>query len=68
MSFLKLCGSCQPKLKIRGGNVFHRNQFSNVGLLVFCASLLLGTGPIIAGALVGAYFLFAIKIVDQWRG
>jgi regulator of protease activity HflC (stomatin/prohibitin superfamily) len=56
--------------------VFHRNQFSNVGLLVFCASLLLGivasrftnsTGPIIAGALVGAYFLFAIKIVDQWE-
>ncbi len=54
----------------------HRNQFSNVGLLVFCASLLLGIvasrftkpgGPIIAGALVGAYFLFAIKIVDQWE-
>ena len=54
----------------------HRNQFSNVGLLVFCASLLLGIvasrftnsgGPIIAGTLVGAYFLFAIKIVDQWE-
>src|SRR5258708_978035 len=76
MSFSKLCGSCHPKLKARGGNVSHRNQFSNVGLLVFCASLLLGIvasrftnsgGPIIAGTLVGAYFLFAIKIVDQWE-
>jgi regulator of protease activity HflC (stomatin/prohibitin superfamily) len=56
--------------------VFYRNQFSNVGRLVLCASLLLGfigsrftnsVGPIIAGALVGAYFLFAIKIVDQWE-
>lgn len=56
--------------------MFHRNQFSNVGLLVFCVSLLLGfvasrftnsAGPILAGALVGAYFLFAIKIVDQWE-
>jgi regulator of protease activity HflC (stomatin/prohibitin superfamily) len=56
--------------------VFHRNQFSNVGLSVFCASLLLGfvtsrftnsACPIIAGALVGGYFLFAIKIVDQWE-
>jgi regulator of protease activity HflC (stomatin/prohibitin superfamily) len=56
--------------------VFHRHQFSNVGLLVFCASLLLGfvasrftssASPIIAGALVGTYFLFAIKIVDQWE-
>jgi regulator of protease activity HflC (stomatin/prohibitin superfamily) len=56
--------------------VFHRHQFSNVGLLVFCASLLLGfvasrftysAGPIFAGALVGIYFLFAIRVVDQWE-
>lgn len=54
----------------------HRNQFSNVGLLVFCVSLLLGFAVsrltnsailLIAGALVGIYFLFAIKIVDQWE-
>ncbi|RSL16474.1 regulator of protease activity HflC (stomatin/prohibitin superfamily) [Edaphobacter aggregans] len=54
----------------------HRNQFSNVGLLVFGGSLLLGfitsrltysPGPLIVGALVGTYFLFAIKIVDQWE-
>lgn len=54
----------------------HRNQFSNVGLLVFCASLLLGfiasrftysDGPMLAGVLVGIYFLFAIRVVDQWE-
>ena len=54
----------------------HRNQFSNVGLLVFCASLLLGfiasrftysNGPMLAGILVGIYFLFAIRVVDQWE-
>lgn len=56
--------------------MFRRNQFSNVGVLVFCIFLLLGfavsrltnsPGPLIAGALVGIYFLFAIKIVDQWE-
>ncbi|QNI36401.1 slipin family protein [Edaphobacter albus] len=56
--------------------MFRRNQFSNVGLLVFCASLLLGILvaratssplPIVAGAIVGVYFLFAIKIVNQWE-
>ena len=54
----------------------HRNQFSNVGLLMFCASLLLGfiasrftysDGPMLAGVLVGIYFLFAIRVVDQWE-
>ena len=54
----------------------HRNQFSNVGLLVFCASLLLGfiasrftysNGPMLAGIFVGIYFLFAIRVVDQWE-
>jgi len=56
--------------------VLRRNQFSNVGLLVFCVSFLIGAlatnisrSPvgIVAGALIGAYFLFAIKIVDQWE-
>jgi regulator of protease activity HflC (stomatin/prohibitin superfamily) len=56
--------------------VFQRNPFSNVGLLAFCVSLLLGFaasyfihsgGPLLVGALVGVYFLFAIKVVDQWE-
>jgi regulator of protease activity HflC (stomatin/prohibitin superfamily) len=76
MSCSKLCGNCHPKWKTGGGNVSHRNQFSNVGVLVFCACLLVGIvasrftnsgGPILAGALVGAYFLFALKVVDQWE-
>lgn len=53
-----------------------RTQFSTVGLLVFCAAFLLGlaishtTGspvPQIAGAAIGVYFLFALKVVDQWQ-
>ena len=56
--------------------MFRHNRFSNVGLLVFCAFVLLGfggsrlansDGPLIVGTLVGVYFLFAIKIVDQWE-
>ena len=56
--------------------MFRRNQFSNVGLLVFCVCLLLGfaitrftnsPAPLIIGAIIGAYFLFSIKIVDQWE-
>jgi regulator of protease activity HflC (stomatin/prohibitin superfamily) len=56
--------------------VFRRNQFSNVGLLVFCVCFLLGAlitnfthSPVavVSGALVGVYFLFSIKIVDQWE-
>lgn len=56
--------------------MFQRNPFSNVGLLAFCVSLLLGFaastfnhsgGPLLVGALVGVYFLFAIKVVDQWE-
>jgi regulator of protease activity HflC (stomatin/prohibitin superfamily) len=56
--------------------VFRRNQFSNVGLLVFCVCLLLGfaitrltnaAAPLVVGAAVGVYFLFSIKIVDQWE-
>jgi len=56
--------------------VFQRNPFSNVGLLAFCVSLLLGFAasyfvhsgaPLFVGVLVGIYFLFAIKVVDQWE-
>jgi regulator of protease activity HflC (stomatin/prohibitin superfamily) len=56
--------------------VFQRNPFSNVGLLAFCVSVLLGFtasyfmhsgGPLLVGALIGVYFLFAIKVVDQWE-
>lgn len=56
--------------------MFQRNPFSNVGLLAFCVSLFLGVaasyfihsgGPLLVGALVGVYFLFAIKVVDQWE-
>lgn len=56
--------------------MFQRNPFSNVGLLAFCVSLFLGFaacyfihsgGPLLVGALVGVYFLFAIKVVDQWE-
>jgi regulator of protease activity HflC (stomatin/prohibitin superfamily) len=56
--------------------VFRRNQFSNVGLLVFCVCLLIGFAstrftnspvPLIALAAIGVYFLFSIKIVDQWE-
>ena len=56
--------------------MFRRNQFSNVGLLVFCVCLLLGfaitrftnsPAPLIALAAIGVYFLFSIKIVDQWE-
>jgi regulator of protease activity HflC (stomatin/prohibitin superfamily) len=56
--------------------VFQRNPFSNVGLLAFCVSLLLGLaasyfihsgGPLLVGVLIGVYFLFAIKVIDQWE-
>lgn len=56
--------------------MFQRNPFSNIGLLAFCVSLFLGfavsyfihsNGPLFLGVLVGVYFLFAIKVVDQWE-
>ena len=51
-------------------------QVSVVGRAVFAACLIvggLGTAlwdrpyPVVAGALVGVYFLFAIKVVPQWQ-
>jgi regulator of protease activity HflC (stomatin/prohibitin superfamily) len=56
--------------------MFQHRQFNNVGLTVF--ALCLAGGLVgarltnsawfaMAGALVGVYFLFAIKVVDQWQ-
>ncbi len=50
--------------------------FSNVGLLVFFLCLASGVAglavaksplPAVVGAIVGLYFLFAVKVVDQWE-
>jgi regulator of protease activity HflC (stomatin/prohibitin superfamily) len=57
-----------PKIRI--------NEFNGVALLLFTVSLLAGIAIsqvthqqayAIAGALVGLYFLFAIKIIRQWE-
>jgi regulator of protease activity HflC (stomatin/prohibitin superfamily) len=57
-------------------DVFQRKRISSVGILVFFACFLGGAvvtvqagsrAGLIAGALVGAYFLLAIKVVDQWE-
>jgi regulator of protease activity HflC (stomatin/prohibitin superfamily) len=56
--------------------MFQRKQFSSVGLTVFLLCLLGGlmvakltNAPLltVAGGLAGLYFLFAIKVVDQWQ-
>jgi regulator of protease activity HflC (stomatin/prohibitin superfamily) len=56
--------------------MYQRKQFSSVGVTVLLACLLIGflaarftsrPFPGLAGALLGAYFLFAIKVVDQWE-
>ena len=53
-----------------------KNEVSGIALLLFFISLLLGIAvtqavhhpaPAIFGALVGVYFLFAIKVVRQWE-
>ncbi len=55
---------------------FHSKRVSSVGLTVFFLCLAAGLAasavansprPLIAGVLVGLYFLFAIKVVDQWE-
>ena len=55
---------------------FRPGRMSGVGFLVFIVCALAGIGmrarlnsplPALAGVLIGAYFLFAIKIVDQWE-
>jgi regulator of protease activity HflC (stomatin/prohibitin superfamily) len=56
--------------------VFQRKRVSGVGILIFFVLILAGmevtvqTGSragLITGALAGAYFLLAIKVVDQWE-
>ena len=57
--------------------MFHQlRQFNSVALAVFLVCVLSGgvatnitKSPLfaVAGALVGVYFLFAIKVVDQWQ-
>jgi regulator of protease activity HflC (stomatin/prohibitin superfamily) len=56
--------------------MLQRKQFNSVGLTVFVVSVLGGVWVtsltnrslfVVAGALVGVYFLFAIKVVDQWQ-
>jgi regulator of protease activity HflC (stomatin/prohibitin superfamily) len=51
-------------------------QFSSVGITIFVILLLAGVlvarlagnlAPAIAGGLIGLYFLFAVKVVDQWE-
>ena len=57
-------------------SVMQRKQVTGVGLLVFFIFIAVGVFvsqrinsplPALAGALVGAYFLLAIKVVDQWE-
>src|ERR1700761_5706160 len=52
------------------------NQFNSVGLTVFLLCILGGIAvetftnsplAIVLGGLIGLYFLFAIKVVDQWQ-
>jgi regulator of protease activity HflC (stomatin/prohibitin superfamily) len=56
--------------------MLQRKQFNSVGLTVFVVCVLGGVWvmsltnrPVfeVVGALVGVYFLFAIKVVDQWQ-
>jgi regulator of protease activity HflC (stomatin/prohibitin superfamily) len=56
--------------------MFQRKQFNSVGLsaFLFCLVVGLAAGDLtnhalfaIVGGLVGVYFLFAIKVVDQWQ-
>ena len=56
--------------------MIQRKQFNSVGLSVFLFCLLVGVGAAnltnhllfaFAGAFIGVYALFAIKVVDQWQ-
>ena len=51
-------------------------RLSNVGVALLVVSLAAGGGimavtgsraPLVAGALVGLYFLFSIRVADQWE-
>ncbi|HLK20275.1 MAG TPA: slipin family protein [Bryobacteraceae bacterium] len=67
-----------PMLTIRPTRGFdvNRAQISSIGLAVFFVCIALGLwpsvyfnnpAPIAIGALVGLYFLFAIKVAEQWQ-
>jgi len=52
------------------------NIFNRVGLAIFSIALVVGAGasaiaskawPLVLFALLGAYFLFAVKVADQWE-
>ncbi len=56
--------------------MFQRKQFNSVGLSAFLFCLVVGLAAAdltnhslfaITGGLIGVYFLFAIKVVDQWQ-
>jgi regulator of protease activity HflC (stomatin/prohibitin superfamily) len=56
--------------------VFQEKRFSGVGILVLLVSTAAGVAaalcihsyvPLVIGILVGAYFLLAIRVVDQWE-
>ncbi len=57
-------------------NAFQQKRVSSVGLMVFLFWVVAGGAvsgvaksplPLIAGVIVGFYFLFAVKVVDQWE-
>src|SRR5215472_17283427 len=57
-------------------NIRQQKRVSGVGMLVCLVFILAGAWlsarieskqPVLAGAIVGLYFLFAIKVVDQWE-
>lgn len=56
--------------------MFHSKQFNNIGITAFLVFLLGGLMAMdltqhplfaIVGGVIGVYFLFAIKVVDQWQ-
>ena len=56
--------------------MLYRNQFTNVGVMMFFASVFLGfvasrfthsDVPVMVGVAIGVYLLFAVKVVDQWE-
>ena len=57
-------------------NASQTKRVTSVGMLVFLVGVFAGVWisrqinspyPLLAGALIGAYFLLAIKVVDQWE-
>jgi len=76
MSLWKLCSRCHRKFESKGVAVLYRNQFTNVGVMMFFASVFLGfvasrfthsDVTVMVGAAIGVYLLFAVKVVDQWE-